>query len=274
MKRHILALTVVAITGIACAHYPQEEGEKLANEVYALSTQLQALQKAMNEVQRQTSRQGTQIDQLNQLTQQVETLDRARRNSADLGERIEEVRQEIARLKGDFAASTEGFQQALTQMRDQAAEERTQTEEEKRQAAEEARVREQLMGNPEALIDEVVRLINGQQAERARDYLREFLARHKGDKRMRRWEDDAQYLIGETFYLAGDYKRAATEFNTVRKSYPKSPKVPDALLKMGLCFEQLKLPKDAKLFYETVIKQFPRSRAAKVAKKRLKQLKR
>jgi len=59
----------------------------------------------------------------------------------------------------------------------------------------------------------------------------------------------------------------------VRKNFPKSPKVPESLYKIGLCFEKLGLAKDAKLFYEAVVQKYRRSDAAKNAKERLSKLK-
>ena len=47
----------------------------------------------------------------------------------------------------------------------------------------------------------------------------------------------------------------------------------DALYKLGQCFEKLKLPDDAKLFYKEVREKYPKSSVAKDAKARLDALK-
>jgi TolA-binding protein len=49
--------------------------------------------------------------------------------------------------------------------------------------------------------------------------------------------------------------------------------VPEALFKMGQCFESLSLPDDAKLFYKTVVEKHAKSDAAKKARERLAALK-
>ena len=67
--------------------------------------------------------------------------------------------------------------------------------------------------------------------------------------------------------------QAAAEFNKVRKTYPNSTLTPEAFFKLGVCFENLKLPNDAKLFYNTVVKKYPKSKSADKAKKRLAALK-
>lgn len=45
---------------------------------------------------------------------------------------------------------------------------------------------------------------------------------------------NAQYWLGETYYVRGDYKRAAVAFLDGYKTYPDSPKGPDNLLKLGM----------------------------------------
>jgi tol-pal system protein YbgF len=45
---------------------------------------------------------------------------------------------------------------------------------------------------------------------------------------------NAQYWLGETFYVRQDYKRAAEAFLSGYTKYAKSPKAPDSLLKLGI----------------------------------------
>ena len=99
--------------------------------------------------------------------------------------------------------------------------------------------------------------------------LREVMLRHGKKRSFNRQAAEAQYLIGETFFAEDNFQQAAAEYNAVRKKYPRSRWVPDALYGLGRCFENLKLPKDAQLFYETIMKKHARSSAAKKARKRL-----
>jgi len=266
--------TTIALCLLAgCRSYSQEDGEKLANQVYAMSTQLQALSKSQNDAQKLIERQNEQVAFL---TEQVDELNRqARRSDADLGVQIDELMAEVARLKG----IAEGAKERLDAMEAQLGRTQetqkiagAQSEEEKEAAIEAAKQRERLLSQPAKVIDEAVKLINEQKLEDARNLLREFIARAKEMKKPAN-ADVAQYLFAETFYLETKYQRAATEYNTVRKDYPKSPKVPDSLLKMGMCFEKLNLTEDAQLFYRTLTKQYPNSKASKQARDRLKELK-
>ena len=268
-----LPLLAVAVT-VGCAHYPQEDGEKLANEVYAHTTQLQALQKSLREGQDTVELQGQQLDAVQD---KVESLSRAaRRNDADLGVQVDNVLQELAKIRGLVESGRERLEEIegkVSALEEEIKIGSARSEEDKQKAIADALAREQILSNPEALVGEVIKLINEQKAEEARKLLREFQLRAKSNRLFKRYAADAQYLIGETFYVEGDYKRAATEYNAVRKKYPKSKKHAPALYKLGQCFEKLKLPNDAKLFYTTLRKQFPKSSSAKKARARLKELK-
>ncbi len=273
VSKAVRRLAPIALLLSACAHYSQDDGEKLANEVYGHSTQLQALQKSLKDSQKTIDRQD---EQLGDLRSEVDTMSKAaRRNDADLGVQVDELMQQTAQLKGlveTFRDRMEKAEAEVVRLTEESKIGMATSEEEKTKAIEAARERERVLSNPEALTEEVKRLMAAKSYEEARGMLLEFGQRAKDDKRLGRWADDAQFLIGETFFAEEDYKRAATEFNAVRKKFPKSKKVPEALYKMGLCFERLKLPEDAGLFYQTLRKQYPKSKAAKRARKRLKAL--
>lgn len=50
---------------------------------------------------------------------------------------------------------------------------------------------------------------------------------------------NAQYWLGESFYVRGQYKPAANAFLKGYQSFPKSPKGPDSLLKLGMSLDKL-----------------------------------
>jgi len=47
------------------------------------------------------------------------------------------------------------------------------------------------------------------------------------------YSDNAQYWLGESYYVTRNYDIALTAFQELMDRYPESPKVPDALLKMA-----------------------------------------
>lgn len=64
---------------------------------------------------------------------------------------------------------------------------------------------------------------------------RQFLARYPND----RLAGNAQYWLGETYFAQGAYKDAADAFLKGYKTYKKSDKAPDTLLKLGMSLAAL-----------------------------------
>ncbi|NEX60263.1 tol-pal system protein YbgF [Noviherbaspirillum galbum] len=83
----------------------------------------------------------------------------------------------------------------------------------------------------------------------------------------------AQYWLGNTYYAQRDYKNAITAQQVVVKNYPDSPKAADALLNIASCQMELKDKAAAKRTLETLIAQYPDSQSAQTAKERLAALK-
>ncbi len=64
---------------------------------------------------------------------------------------------------------------------------------------------------------------------------RRLIEGHPNDK----LAGDAQYWLGESYYVRGQYKNAADAFLKGYKSYGASPKAPDSLLKLGMSLAAL-----------------------------------
>ncbi|WP_136415025.1 MULTISPECIES: tol-pal system protein YbgF [Oxalobacteraceae] len=83
----------------------------------------------------------------------------------------------------------------------------------------------------------------------------------------------AQYWLGNTYYAQRDYRNAISAQQVVVKNYPDSPKAADALLNIASCYMELKDKGSAKKTLETLVAQYPDSPAARTAKERLAALK-
>ncbi|HYD81761.1 MAG TPA: tol-pal system protein YbgF [Paucimonas sp.] len=83
----------------------------------------------------------------------------------------------------------------------------------------------------------------------------------------------AQYWIGNAYYAQRDYRNAISAQQLVVKNYPDSPKVPDALLNIASCYLELKDKPAAKKTLDSLIAKYPDSQAAQTAKERLASLK-
>ena len=87
------------------------------------------------------------------------------------------------------------------------------------------------------------------------------------------YADNAQFWLGECYYLEGSYEKAILEYEKVIKNFPKGSKNPDAMLKQGLAFQKLGDKQSAKLIFQQVTKKYPSSNQAKIAKAKLKEIK-
>jgi tol-pal system protein YbgF len=73
----------------------------------------------------------------------------------------------------------------------------------------------------------------------------------------------AQYWLGETFYVQGDYRTAAQNFLAGYQKYPKSRRAPDSLLKLGLALNKLGQKSQACAALGNVSSEFPKAVEAK-----------
>jgi tol-pal system protein YbgF len=83
----------------------------------------------------------------------------------------------------------------------------------------------------------------------------------------------AQYWLGNTYYAQRDYRNAIAAQQVVVKNYADNPKAADALLNIASCQMELKDKAAAKKTLETLVAQYAESPAAQTAKERLAALK-
>ncbi len=83
---------------------------------------------------------------------------------------------------------------------------------------------------------------------------------------------NAQYWLGEAYYVSQQNAAALTAFDKVVAEYPRSTKASGALFKIGRLHEASGRRSDARKAYARVINDYPDSPAAGLARERLKQL--
>jgi len=86
------------------------------------------------------------------------------------------------------------------------------------------------------------------------------------------YADNAQYWVGEAYYVTRKFDPAIMEYSKLMQAYPDSPKVPHALLKIAYSYDELGQKTDAKAKLQELIKGYPGSTAAKLAAERLQRL--
>jgi tol-pal system protein YbgF len=81
--------------------------------------------------------------------------------------------------------------------------------------------------------------------------------------------DNAQYWLGEAYYVNKSYPEAEAAFQRVVDKYPQSRKLGDALLKIGFCRYELKQWQSAREVLGQVVARFTDTPAARLAQQRL-----
>jgi tol-pal system protein YbgF len=81
--------------------------------------------------------------------------------------------------------------------------------------------------------------------------------------------DNAQYGVGECFFAQAMFDSAAVEYARVVERYPQGEKIPAALYKLALSQEKLGQSAKAHSTFEDLIKRFPLSGEAQLARERV-----
>jgi tol-pal system protein YbgF len=84
---------------------------------------------------------------------------------------------------------------------------------------------------------------------------------------------NAHYWLGELYGLMGKNDQALNEFSAVVKSFPSSPRVSDAQLKVGLIYASQNQWSDAKMALTKVTTKYPGTASARLAVEQLAQIK-
>ncbi len=83
------------------------------------------------------------------------------------------------------------------------------------------------------------------------------------------YADNAQYWLGETFYITRRFEEAVREFERLVSAHPASQKLTHALLKIGYAHDELGNRREAERVLTELIERHPQSAAAGLARKRL-----
>jgi tol-pal system protein YbgF len=85
--------------------------------------------------------------------------------------------------------------------------------------------------------------------------------------------DNAQFWIGEIYYLKKDFERAILEYEKAIAKYPEGDKIPAALFKQALAFLELGDKTNARNLLRRLIERYPQSDQTEMAKKKLEAIK-
>ncbi|MFO7568673.1 MAG: tol-pal system protein YbgF [Smithellaceae bacterium] len=120
-----------------------------------------------------------------------------------------------------------------------------------------------------AMYSSAYQLFKDGQYTKARTAFQNFLSAHPKSE----YSDNAQFWIGECFFFEKNYEKAILEYEKVTKNYPDGNRVPYALLKQGLSFLNLGDKTSARLLLQQVIRDFPNTNQARIARAKLQEIK-
>ena len=103
----------------------------------------------------------------------------------------------------------------------------------------------------------------------AAEQFQSFLQQYPGSE----YADNAQYWLGESYYVTRNYDIALEAFQDLLSRYPDSPKVADGLLKTGYTHYELKQWDQARAALEQVQQQHKGTTLARLAGSRLRSMK-
>lgn len=111
---------------------------------------------------------------------------------------------------------------------------------------------------PEKQYEYAFAFLRNQEYDKAEKALQEFIGKHKSND----LAGNAQYWLGETYYVQRKYTEAAVAFADGMQKYPKNTKAPDNLLKLGMSLAQLNKKAEACTAFGQIGKRFPNAAAS------------
>ena len=119
--------------------------------------------------------------------------------------------------------------------------------------------------DPRQLYDQATQDLTQGRYALALQNFRDFVARDPASD----LSDNAQYGIGESFFAQSHFDSAATEYAKVETLAPQGNKIPAALYKLALSKDKLGQAAESKKTLESLVKRYPLSGEAQLARERL-----
>lgn len=122
-----------------------------------------------------------------------------------------------------------------------------------------------VVGTEQANFDAALREFGEGRHPQAISDFRQFLQMHPASP----LASEAQYWLGESYYVVQDYDAARESFINLGVRYPNSERLPDALLRLGYVYEITGDINRAQEVLQKLLHVYPDTQAAGLAKQRL-----
>jgi tol-pal system protein YbgF len=266
--RRLIATAVLCSASAAC-FYPASRGKALEDQLATEREELKEIRKKLDETL-------PKIDaKIGEVTQALDDLNRASHKSgADIGVRLQKNIEDLGQLRGQvetYLYRIGELEKGLKKVEENTDQKLTELQGSDAAKAAAARKKAEELQKPAdkrqflALADSKAK--DGDNLV-ARQLYAEFLKKWPRDELV----GEAHYGLGETFYAEEKCREALSEYGKVIKEFSKTHSAPNAYLRSGECFGKLNMKDESRLALEEVVKNYPKSEAAKEAKVQLAEL--
>jgi tol-pal system protein YbgF len=201
---------------------------------------------------------------------QKDMANKSDKNSAlSLSDQNDQLRQEIARLRGQIEVLTNELSNTQQRQKDFYVDLDARLRKLEPQKVNIDGKEASVDLNEQKSYDAALNLFKGGDYKGAGAAFNDFLKRYPQSG----YAPSAQYWVGNALYAQRDYKGAIAAQQAVAKNYPDSPKVADAMLNIGSSYIELKDKAAAKKSLDALIAKYPESPAAQTGKEKLATLK-
>jgi tol-pal system protein YbgF len=232
------ALVVVAVAAVGCA--TRGSVRDIATHVQGLRDEVAALRQAQQDAAREDAQARAEIRALQERVR-------------ELGADVSASDEALAKMRAELTAAEDDLKTLKAALAARAEPAPAPPPAEKP-----APVAPPRAGAPEALYGAALATFRAREHGQAVLEFLEFLSRYPQHP----LAANAQYWIGEAYYAQRDYRQALTEFQKVLDHPNVNGKWADALLKIGMCHEQLREWARAREAWQRLVAQFPASGAA------------
>jgi TolA-binding protein len=242
--------------------YLADRGRALESRVDKLGDDNQQLREQLQETREKLAQTS------NALKEALEQLDKSSRTTgANIGVRVDGAIQDVAQLRGQL----EGHQYKVAELEQKLGQlevQRAGPQGQDPKADEPKRVEPKWPADPKELLRVADEKLKAGELELARRMYSDFLRRWPRDEQV----GEAHAGLGQAWFADGKCPEALYDFGKVITDHKRTKSAPAVYLHSAECFKQARMAPEAKQVLEELVRDFPKSDAAKTARLRLAEL--
>lgn len=264
MRHGTISLWMCTALASGC-FYPADRGRALEAKVDRMKEENEELLAELRRQQEKLTATLPKVDaKMAEMSEALESLDRAaRRSDADIGVQMQKSIEDVAALRGQVETYLHRISELEAGLARISEDTRPRQADAQRKTEEVARPTDK----KEFLAFAQDKAKSGEHAV-SRQLFAEFLKKWPKDE----LSGEAHFGLGESFFSEEKCREALHEYGQVIQHHSKTRSAPQAYLRSADCFAKLKMLDESRLALEEVVRSYPKSEPAKLAKTRLAQL--